>query len=57
MESSLARELWKNFALDSFLRIQPKEVIRNTIMSSYCGAAETNLTSIHEDADSIPGLA
>ena len=25
--------------------------------SSHCGSAETNLTSIHEDAGSIPGLA
>ena len=25
--------------------------------SSHCGAEETNLTSIYEDADSIPGLA
>ena len=25
--------------------------------SSHCGAAETNLTSIHEDEGSIPGLA
>ena len=25
--------------------------------SSRCGSAETNLTSIHEDAGSIPGLA
>ena len=25
--------------------------------SSHCGAAETNPTSIHEDAGSIPGLA
>ena len=25
--------------------------------SSYHGSAETNLTSIHEDARSIPGLA
>ena len=24
--------------------------------SSHCGSAETNLTSIHEDAGSIPGL-
>ena len=24
--------------------------------SSCCGAAETNLTSIHEDVHSIPGL-
>ena len=26
------------------------------IWSSHCGAAETNLTSIHEDPGSIPGL-
>ena len=25
--------------------------------SSYCGSGETNLTSIHEDMDLIPGLA
>ena len=25
--------------------------------SSHCGSGETNLTSIHEDAGSIPGLA
>ena len=25
--------------------------------NSYCGATETNLTSIHEDSGSIPGLA
>ena len=25
--------------------------------SSHCGAAEMNLTSIHEDVDSISGLA
>ena len=25
--------------------------------SSYCGSVETNLTSIHEDVSSIPGLA
>ena len=25
--------------------------------SSHCGSAETNLTGIHEDAGSIPGLA
>ena len=25
--------------------------------SSHCGSAETNLTSIHEDAGSIPDLA
>ena len=25
--------------------------------NSYCGATETNLTSIHEESSSIPGLA
>ena len=28
-----------------------------TFRSSCCGSAETNLTSIHEDAGSIPGLS
>ena len=31
-------------------------VRNNTERSSHCGAVETNLTSIHEDAGSIPGL-
>ena len=25
--------------------------------SSHCGSAETNLTSIHEDTGSVPGLS
>ena len=25
--------------------------------SSHCGSSETNVTSVHEDAGSIPGLA
>ena len=29
----------------------------NSCGSSHCGSAETNLTSIHEDAGSIPGLS
>ena len=33
-----------------------QQVKNLSIRSSYCGAAETNLTSIHEDAVSIPGL-
>ena len=32
--------------------------LKNTITrSSYCGSAVTNLTSIHEDAAWVPGLA
>ena len=30
---------------------------KNILGSSRCGAAETNLTSIHKDAGLIPGLA
>ena len=30
--------------------------IKNLAQSSHCGSAETNLTSIHEDTRSIPGL-
>ena len=30
---------------------------KKKIGSSCCGAGETNLTSIHEDSGSIPGLA
>ena len=37
-----------------------KEPYQNTknmkYRSSHCGSAETNLTRIREDADSIPGL-
>ena len=35
----------------------PKQIKQETNWSSHHGSAETNLTSIHEDADSIPGLA
>ena len=30
---------------------------KQEVRSSHCGSAETNLTSIHEDTGSIPGLA
>jgi len=30
---------------------------KSTDRSSHCGSVETNPTSIHEDAGSIPGLA
>ena len=32
-------------------------VVKQSPRSSPCGSVETNLTSIHEDASSIPGLA
>ena len=34
----------------------PIKVLEELYGSSHCGLAETNLTSIHEDAGSIPGL-
>ena len=36
----------------------PQKIINKKICqgSSHCGAVETNLTGIHEDSDSIPGL-
>ena len=34
-----------------------KKKKKNSGGSSCCGSAETNLTSIHEDAGWIPGLA
>ena len=33
------------------------EILNVLLWSSHCGAAETNLASIPEDAGSIPGLA
>ena len=31
-------------------------LLKGSLGSSYCGAVEMNLTSMHEDASSIPGL-
>ena len=39
---------------DNELRKHP---FKRVDWSSHCGAVEMNLTSIHEDAGSIPGLA
>ena len=35
----------------------PRYSVKHYLGSSCCGVAETNPTSIHEDAGSIPGLA
>ena len=42
--------------LSHFL-VQHSNIIRSIKRSSCCGSTETNLTSIHEDVGSIPGLA
>ena len=34
-----------------------KQTKKNPMRNDHCGAEETNLTSISEDAGSIPGLA
>jgi len=31
--------------------------LKSALIGDFCGSAGTKLTSIHEDADSIPGLA
>ena len=47
----------KSFLL-TFMHCLPEErELRMYTPSSHGGAAETNLTSIHEEAGSIPGLA
>ena len=47
----------KNYELSGLydLRLFPK--LNLPERSSHCGAVETNLTRIHEDSGSIPGLA
>ena len=42
-----------------FLGIYPEKIMtqKDTCRSFLCGSAEMNLTSIHEDADLVPGLA
>ena len=47
------RTIWKFLAFP----FDFKKTQKTKTGSSCCGAAETNLTSIHEDAGSIPGLA
>ena len=47
----------KNHVLSYLALNEEKPVSKGGTGSSRRGAAETNLTSIHEDAGSIPGLA
>ena len=44
---------WCSLSMEKKMEVPQKTKNRN----SYCGSAATNLTSIHEDAGSIPGLA
>ena len=50
----MQRQISTVFALEALKWTKPKNGLDG---NSHCGAAETNLTSIHEDAGSIPGLA
>ena len=43
--------------LGRLLRIQLQLKCGRNLGSSHCGSVVTNLTSVHEDAGSIPGLA
>ena len=38
-------------------RLSPHSQNKQMLWSSHCGSLETNLTSVHEVAGSIPGLA
>ena len=51
---TLANFIQHSFGSTSQSNQREKE---NEFRSSYHGSAETNLTSIHEDTVSIPGLA
>ena len=41
----------------AFLRMTLKQLVLKQMPSSHHGSVEANLTSIHEDAGSIPDLA
>ena len=43
--------------LESFHHKWMLNFIKRCLWSSHCAAAETNLTSVHEDAGSTPGFA
>ena len=49
--------MFMNYRGRKEIPLRAPEHLKMRIRSSHCGAAETNLTSIHEDAGSIPGLA
>ena len=56
-----------SFQSDSLTTAPGRELLKHPLLMavpkgrptgiSHCGSAETNLTSIHEDVGSIPGLA
>ena len=52
-------EKWMDLEIITLSEINQKEKDKYHIISgsSHSGSAEMNLTSIHEDAGSIPGLA
>ena len=48
--------MWNLGIMGEGLLIRVKIPINNCLRSFHCGSAEINLTSIHDDAGSIPGL-
>ena len=51
---------WRQYLLPQMIVAGIKGIIPSKMPetgSSHCGAAETNLISIHKDAGSVPGLA
>ena len=50
-------ELFQGHKFDSTQANQCDTHIKKKMRDSHCGSAVTNLTSIHEDASSIPSLA
>ena len=54
MEKKLEKKLNKEI---EDLEIEEKEIQNSITRSSHCGSVVTNLTSNHDNAGSIPGLA
>ena len=47
--------IWRLLFIFNLLSKSYQKTLKNENRSSRCGAGETNSTSIHEDAGSIPG--